>query len=327
MIYPEFLRTNDTIGIAAPSSGVGKKIESYERSLQVLRSNGWQIKETPSVRNEGDRSADAVTRAEEFVSLFKDGGVNFVMCAAGGDFLFEILEDLDFEEMRNHPKWISGHSDPTGILYPYTVKYDVATFYAMNAGGYDVEPMPEYIQNNLRMLRGERVIQKSSKMHMKTPTFLAEKVEFDTPTKWISSVGDFEAEGRCIGGCMDVLKDLIGTKFDDTCNFVEKYKEDGQIWFFDVFSMSSENVYRTLRQMRYAGWFAHTKAIILGRVLFESSDTDMTYQEAAEWAVRDIPVITEADVGHTLPYMTMINGALMHLIMKDDKAQIQFSFK
>jgi muramoyltetrapeptide carboxypeptidase LdcA involved in peptidoglycan recycling len=164
MIYPEFLRTNDTIGIAAPSSGVGKKIESYERSLQVLRANGWQIKETPSVRNEGDRSADAKTRAEEFVSLFKDGGVNFVMCAAGGDFLFEILEDLDFEEMRNHPKWISGHSDPTGILYPYTVKYDVATFYAMNAGGYDVEPMPEYIRENLRMLRGERVIQKSSEI-------------------------------------------------------------------------------------------------------------------------------------------------------------------
>ena len=34
--------------------------------------------------------------------------------------------------------------------------------------------------------------------------------------------GDLNASGRIIGGCIDVLKDLIGTKYDGTLDFIEK---------------------------------------------------------------------------------------------------------
>ncbi len=40
--------------------------------------------------------------------------------AAGGDYLLETLPLFDYEFIRNHPKWIQGFSDPTG-LFPASI--------------------------------------------------------------------------------------------------------------------------------------------------------------------------------------------------------------
>ena len=97
MIYPEFLHKGSTIGISAPSAGVGRKLEDFDRSLSLLKKKGWQIKETASVRLNDVRGGDAKTRGEELTSLFKDNEVDFVMAAAGGDFLNEMLEYVNWK--------------------------------------------------------------------------------------------------------------------------------------------------------------------------------------------------------------------------------------
>lgn len=43
MIYPEFLQNGSTIGIAAPSAGVGDDIDDWEKSIGVLEREGFQI--------------------------------------------------------------------------------------------------------------------------------------------------------------------------------------------------------------------------------------------------------------------------------------------
>ena len=327
MIYPEFIQKNETIGICAPSAGVGKKIPDFEASLKTLHECGYRTKETASVRVFADRSADAQTRAQELNELFADDEVKMVMSAAGGDFLFEILPYVDFEQMKAHPKWLSGASDPTGILFPYTVSCGVATMYGFNAGSFDIIPLPDYLKNALAFVRGDLITQKSFDMYMKTPGFLAEKIEFDTPVQWLSTAGDIHVKGRCIGGCIDVLKDLIGTEYETVRAFDEKYRDDGLIWYFDNFSLGAEVFYRTLLQMKYAGWFRHTNAVIVGRVLFESSDTGMTYAEAIERSLGNIPVLYQADVGHTIPSMTMINGAMLDVTYKKGRAALRFSLE
>ena len=327
MIYPEFLKKGDTIGICAPSAGVGRKLEDFDRSLAVLKKKGWQIKETASVRLNDQRGGDAQTRGKELTQLFEDESVTMVMAAAGGDFLNEMLEYAGWNAMKKHPKWLMGASDPTGLLFPYTTLYDVATIYGANAGSYDIEPLPKYLKNNLDIISGKEIVQNSFSRYMKTPGFLAEKIEFDTPVRWKSTAGDIHVQGRCIGGCIDVLKDLIGTKFDGAKKFVKKYQDDGIIWYFDNFSQSAEVFYRTLVQMKYAGWFEHTKAVIVGRVLFESSETGMSYEDGIRMALEGIPVLYQADVGHTIPSMTMINGALLDLEFKGRKAALKFILK
>lgn len=327
MIYPEFIQKNDVIGISAPSAGVGRKLESFDMSLDTLHSYGFRTKETASVRVDDMRSNTAKIRGRELTSLFLDDEVKMVMSAAGGDFLNEILPYVDFSAMKNHPKWLMGASDPTGILFPYTVKYDVATIYGMNAGSFDLDPLPPFCKNAIRILQGKNITQRSYDYYMGTPGFLAETVEYDTPVRWEGTVSSLDTTGRCIGGCIDALKDLIGTKYETVRSFVSKYRDDGFIWYFDNFSLSAEVFYRTLVQMGYAGWFKGTRAVIVGRVLFESSETGMTYEEAIRRALPRIPVLYQADIGHTIPNMTMINGALMNVKYNNHKARISFELK
>ncbi|MBR2991230.1 MAG: LD-carboxypeptidase [Solobacterium sp.] len=325
MQYPPFLKPNDTIGVSAPSAGVGRKLESFDHSLTVLK-RLWRIKETGSVRVNAVRSADAGTRAEEFCSLFPDPEVSAVMCAAGGDFLYEILPYIDWNTITAHPKWIMGASDPTSLLFTATVKYDIATLYGHNAGSFDMIPFHRSLEDCLQILQGNLITQISNDLISSDPPFSDGPLHFDQPSRW-NGPEELHVSGRCIGGCIDVLKDLIGTPYAAVDTFLDRYPDERTIWYFDDFALSAETFYLTLLQMKYAGWFRNTAAVIIGRVILPSSNTGMTYAEAADLALQDIPHYTEADIGHTPGAMTMINGAVMNLDVFQGKAHISFELR
>ena len=327
MIYPSFLKQGDTIGISAPSAGVGRKLDSFDLSLETLKKKGFNIKETEHVRVNDPRGGTAKERGDELNQLFKDKDVDFVMCAAGGDFLNEMIPYISFNTLKKHPKWIMGASDPTSILYPYTTLCDVATIYGCNAGSYDLRPLPKFLKNNLEIIQGNLIEQTSFSKYQSDKPWEVEGYVPKTKVSYKATVDDLEVKGRCIGGCIDGLKDIIGTKFDGAKKFIQKYKDDGFIWYFDNFALSAENLYRTLIQMKYAGWFEYTKAIIVGRTLIESSETGMSYDEALQSIAEDIPLIYQADIGHTSPSMTMINGAILHLSYQDHKATLKFELR
>lgn len=323
MYYPAFPQKGDTLGICAPSAGVGRKLESFDQSLAVLRRT-WAVKETKSVRVNDLRSTDAAGRADELKQLFLDPEVSAVLCASGGDFLYEILPCVDWKAIVDHPKWIMGASDPTSLLFTLTVKYGISTLYGHNAGAFDMVPFHSSLQDCLDILTGRNPVQYSNDLISSDAPFSDGPLHFDRPHAWHSSVNELHASGRCTGGCIDVLKDLIGTPYAPVREYIDQYAEDGFIWYFDDFALSAETFYLTLLQMKYAGWFRNAAAVLIGRVIFPSSNTGMTYEEAARRALGDIPFFTEADIGHTPGAMTMINGAVMNLDYFKGKAKVSF---
>lgn len=339
MIYPKFLSDHAKVGICAPSAGVGHKIESFENSLKVLRAQGWKVWETEHVRVDDLRGGSARERAAELMSLFSLDAVDAVFSAAGGDFLSEILPYIDWQLLAEHPKWLMGASDPTGILYPLTTICDIATLYGSNGGSFDATvpapgggtKLPEYLENMLRILKGDIPVQETGAMHLGADIFQLEDgpLIYSQPTIYQASCGSLECRGRCIGGCIDVLKDLIGTEYDQTREFVRRYAEDGIIWYFDNFALSSAVLYRTFLQMRYAGWITPetTRAVLIGRTLFEREESEMSYEDAVRMAFPDLPVIWEMDIGHTVPHFSMINGAILNVEWDGKKARLQFELE
>ncbi len=325
MIYPEFLKENDLIGICAPSKGVGHKLDELEESNEVLRQNGYRIKETKSVRKNNDRSASAKQRAREMEELICDPEVKAVLCAAGGDYMLEMMPYVDFDRIKENPKWIIGMSDPTNILYTVTTKLDIATLYGFNGAGFRLKTDRQ--QNTFfNYLKGKTVKQNSYKRYI---TFLNEISEIRKyePVCWTAK-NDMKIEGRLIGGCVECIEKLIGTSLDDTNAFLERHKDDGIVWFFDVFSMSAYDFYLTLLQYRNAGWFRYCKGVLIGRVAFPRiDDPKLDYIKAADKALGRIPHICEMDIGHTSPKMTLINGAYCKVEYRDGKGSISFQLK
>lgn len=330
MLYPKMLVNGSTIGVTAMSAGVGKKLDEYELSIQKIKENGFNIIETNNVRVNNYISSSGKVRAEELDELILNNDVDMVLCAAGGDLALEMLPYINSDNIKNNPKWIMGASDPTSILYYVTTKLDIATMYGHNAGSYDALNLHKSNLISLDYLKGNLVKQDSYDLYesdKKSRT--KEGYKLDAPVVYENIFNDVDCTGRIIGGCIDVLKDIIGTKYDGTSEFLKRYSEDGIIWYFDNFALDSLSFYRTLIQFREAGWFDNTKAILVGRVMYPSDDFGMTYQEALKNAFdgMNIDVVYNMDIGHVVPKMSIINGAICHVVSKDGKGSLEFELR
>ena len=327
MKYPKFLHKESTIGITAPSCGVGEYTEAFNISLNNIKKYVENIKETSNVRTKGDVSSPSKVRAKELHELYEDRNIDMIMCASGGDFLTDMLPFVDLDVIKNNPKWIMGASDPTNLLYLITTALDISTMYGHNAGSFDSEKLHGsqiYALNTIIGIIDKQnsydYYEKDKNSRINGNYNTTEKVIWKTDNK-------LDVSGRIIGGCIDCLKYLPGTKYDYTKNFIEKYKDNGIIWYFDIFNMSAEDFYLTLFQLKEANWFNYVKAVIIGRVFIPSSYTTMTYEKAAKEIFKSIPIIMNADIGHVCPKMTIINGSIAHITCDDGKGQIEFSLK
>ena len=54
---------------------------------------------------------------------------------------------------------------------------------------------------------------------------------------------------------------------DNVKNYIEAHKEEGIIWFLEVFEMNTAELQRTLWQMKSCGYFKYCKGIVFGRPL------------------------------------------------------------
>ena len=321
MIFPKFLDNNGTIGVTACSAGVLKKIEKYERSISNVNKCGFKIVETSNVRTDGVVSSDKITRARELESLFTNRDIDMVAIASGGDFLYDMLTEVDFNVLKDNVKWLAGSSDPTSLLYILTTNYDIATLYSpCNMSGFDADNLHESYLNYFEILKG--ILVKQNRYPFREGESFSD--EMNTLNEWININGEVDEEGILIGGCIEVLKDIIGTKFDKTNEFLEKYKDEGYIWYFDVFSMTSEGLYNTLLQFKNAGWFKYAKAVVIGKVCFPNTFTDMKYEDAIKNTLEDVKCIFNFDIGHVKPSFTMINGMKARVVSNENEGYLEF---
>lgn len=326
MKYPHFLNNKDIIGITAPSSGVGHKLTSYNLSINNLKKH-FNIIETNSVRNKDEMSNTPSIRGKEFNELLNNKDVKCILCASGGDFCISALEYIDFDLLKENIKWIEGYSDPTSILYYITTKYDIATIYGNNAGSFDQNKLHKSLKYNIELLKGK--ISKQEKYDLYESIRLENSNGYNLTEQVIYNNinGNVDEQGRIIGGCLDVLTNIIGTKYDYTNNFIEKYKNDGIIWYFDIFSLTIEDLYNKLYQFKYAGYFKYTKCIIVGRILFKNGFTKYTYEQVLKEILPNMKIVYDFDIGHVPPKMTIINGSIVRVVSNDKEAYIETYLK
>lgn len=328
MIIPRFLEKNDTIGVTACSCGVLKKIDKYEMTIKHFLDSGYKILETSNVRTAGPVSSDALTRVSELEELYKNGDVAMIIIASGGDYLYDILPLLDYNLIKNNVKWIAGSSDPSSLLFIITTNFDIATIYSpCNLSGMAMKNLHESLVNYMQIISGHNVKQLKYDYYEKEEAVNSNDYNLDTKNEWIKiNFNSCNTTGVLIGGCIECLKDVIGTKFDKTKEFIERYKDEKVIWYFDVFSMPYEVLHNTLLQFKNAGWFKYTDLILIGKVKYPSTDDIDYYVNDIKSALNDVNVVFNFDVGHVKPSFTMINGSRVQIIINEEESSLKYLF-
>lgn len=333
MIFPDFLKYGDTIGVTAPSDGNKKELDfiRLEHGIFTLNQKGYVVKETENVRkSEKGRSSSREDRANQLMDLYQDKNVKAIISAKGGDFLCEILPLIDFEIIKSNPKWFQGYSDNTGFLFPVTTMLDIATIYGNHFNDFGMDPWHKAVEQNFSILNGILSDQESFDYYedgFYDKITGLESYREDKPVCWVNAyqAEQVTIEGRLLGGCLDVLLNLAGTKYDNVKSFIHKYKQDGILWFLESFDLGSESLIRGLWQLKEAGWFDNANGFVFGRPCMFSSYTDTTYEEAVLSVLGEMkkPIIFNADIGHKNPQFTIINGAYGTIDSKNGKGRLK----
>ena len=332
MRYAQLLKPGDTIGVCAPSSGIsGKLVERLDNAIANVRALGYEVIETASVRGDVKcASADAGTRAAEFMSLYENPQVSAIVPPWGGEFLMDMLPYIDFKRLSELPaKWVCGYSDVTTLTFAMTVCCDMATVHGSNLMNMGCAAIHESDLAAFDAMSKQEITQKNSGFwggftswddNAKPVYSLTEK------TVWKSLDGKKrdKMEGRMLGGCLDVMSVLIGTRFAPVTAFLEKYRNDGFVWTLESAEMSAAEIYRALWHMRECGWFNYASGILFGRPDGYSDTRNFTLADALEKGLSGlgIPVIYDADIGHIPPQMQIVNGAYGTVDFNDGNAVV-----
>ena len=132
-------------------------------------------------------------------------------------------------------------------------------------------------------------------------------------------------EGRLLGGCLDCLVNLKGTEFDKTTEFIEKYKEDGILWFLEACDLNVFSIRRAIWQLDHAGWFQYTKGFLIGRpMMFDQPAMGLDQYHAVTdlLAKYQVPVIMDVDLGHLHPAMPLITGSYANVRVEGNSIEI-----
>jgi muramoyltetrapeptide carboxypeptidase len=336
VIYP-ILQEKATIGVTALSSGVPEMLhDMFQSACSRLESKGFKVTcgETVWTQRKA-KSSPATVRAEEFNRMMASENVDIIIPPWGGELLIETLEYINFDNIQ--PKWVLGYSDTSLFLLAITLKTGIATAHGTNLVDLRGEFSDETTARWLSVLKTEAdgtVLQSSSEKFQ-------EKWQHDRPspcvfnltekTNW-KSVGNHpvQFQGRLLGGCIDIIRHLIGTPFGDVTGFRKNViHEEPILWYLENCELNTADLRRSLVQMKLAGWFEHCSGIMFGRSAVNSPVDGYTLEDVYQDLSNElqIPIVYDIDCGHQPPQITFINGAWAEVSVGDGKGTVLQHFK
>ncbi len=349
MRYPDFLAKGGTIGFIAPSFGCGEgdyRTAVFQNALQKWQGMGYRTLPGPNCyAAEGIGISNTPEKCgREAMEFFLSDETDCLISCGGGELMCEILPYVDFRKLAEaKPKWFMGYSDNTNLVYLLATLADTASVYGPCAGTFGMEPWHASLHDAFGILTGEKAVggriavggyEGWEAESLKGPENPLAPYNLTMERCLHTYIGreqtsDASFRGRLLGGCMDCLVNLLGTRFDKTADFVQRYREDGIIWFLEACDLNVFSIRRAMWQMEEAGWLEHVRGFLFGRPMNGTPMMNLDAHDAVmEVAGRKrVPVVLDVDLGHLPPMMPMIVGSLAEVTVNGNDIRIEMQCK
>lgn len=347
MRYPSFLSPNGTIGFIAPSFGctTSPYAERFDNAVKKLKQEGFNTILGPNCHaSDGiGKSTTPEKCGAEINEFFSRPDIDIILSCGGGETMCEDLNFVDFDNLSAaDPKWYMGYSDNTNLTFTLATLCDTASIYGTNSPSFGTDTWHKCLEDSLNLLKGnklqftnyegwesESLVTKENPLlpynitnNYSQKLYLPKINNLNTSSATNVSLAasgqtapdkELSFSGRLLGGCLDCLVTLCGTKYDKVSEFNKKYAADGIIWFLECCDLNPFGVKRALWQLKNAGWFENVKGFLIGRSLHYQDDFgNFTCLDAYISSLSDlnVPIVADIDLGHLPPQMPIICGAL-----------------
>ncbi len=301
-IKPPALQLGDTVGIVAPASNVRRS--DLEAGCEALRRAGYRPLFLDSILQQDLYFAGSVQRrARELEEMFARDDVQAVLCARGGYGSTYLLEALDLETIKAHPKIFVGYSDLTTLLTYFSDALGLVTFHGpMVAKDWTHE---------------DGVDRDSWQAALAGTAAWEPHLGADSGARGLI---EGTAEGVLYGGCLSLLVASLGTPYE--------FKTEGTILFLEDVAAKPFQIDRMLMQLKLAGKLDEVRGIIFGEMLncLQTANQGYTLEEVVLRIVGDlgVPVAYGVRSGHvTKGNITLPIGVRAALNVRDGQVKLK----
>ncbi len=238
-IKPAALQQGDVVGIVAPASNV--RSDSLEAGCDGLRALGYKPFFFDSIVDQDLYFAGSLhRRVRELEEMFTRDDVRAIICARGGYGSNYLLQTLDLEKIKAHPKIFIGYSDNTSLLSYFADSAGFVVFHGpmvtkdfCSQDGFDLNSWQNAVSGTSEWQVGVN--------------------------PEVKSLIEGSAEGILYGGCLSILVASLGTSYE--------IQTDGTILFIEDVAAKPFQIDRMLMQLKLAGKLSGVRGMIFGEML------------------------------------------------------------
>ncbi len=289
MTVPSYLKPGDKIGIVACARKISK--EELMPAIEVLNGWGLEVVTGKNIYNSCHQfSGTDDERAEDLQTLLDNSEIKAVISARGGYGTVRIIDKLNFDKFKKHPKWIVGYSDIT-VLHSHIHNFGIETLHAT---------MPINFGKNAEATETLR------------KALFGENIEYSFESHYLNRQG--EASGELVGGNLSLLYSLSGSVTD--------INTDGKILFIEDLDEYLYHIDRMMLNLKRTGKLTNLKGLVVGG-MSDMKDNTIPFGKSAEEIILDAvkefsyPVCFGFPAGHIDRNLALFFGRKVKLEIKD----------
>jgi muramoyltetrapeptide carboxypeptidase len=278
VIKPPGLRQGDTIGVISPAGPVDEP--ELQAGIGMLKSSGFSVRLARHVyEKSGYLAGEDENRLSDLHDMFRDKDIKAIFCTRGGYGTMRLLDNINYEIIKENPKIFVGYSDITALLMAILKKTGLITFHGPMVRGLATKNQGNW-ESLLHAISSNEPL----------------KLSFQEGTILVAG----KADGKLIGGNLSMLCHLVGTPYlpslDGCILFVEEKGED--LYRLD----------RMLNHLRLSGQLSGLSGLIAGG--FEECPDMSAIKDLLLdiLSCLDIPLATGLPVGHGLKNLALPLG-------------------
>jgi len=228
-------------GIGVIASASFAQPERVDRGLEALRALGFAPRLGQHALRRGPLffAGTAQERLSDLNAAFLDKNTSAVMCLRGGYGSNYLLDGLDLELIRKHPKPFFAYSDLTGVQLRLLDQLGLPVFHGPMAAA------DFYLEDGVHLASFRAA--------------LAGEPYSVGAAEGLRALKLGSVRGILYGGCLSILVSLLGTSYEP--------QTEGKLLFLEDTNVKPYQVDRMVWQLRQAGKLEGVRGIVFGEML------------------------------------------------------------
>lgn len=296
---PPYLKAGDIVGITCPSGFITH--EEIQPAIAKLKEWGFNV---VTGRTVGARDftfgGNDELRAADMQQMLDDRDIDAILFARGGYGAVRIIDNLDFNNYKKHPKWLIGFSDATVFHSHVNRSFGIASIHSKMCNSFPSDwskaetAQKETIDSIRKCLTGE-------------------KMQYSTVPNIKNKNGT--GEGILVGGNLSIIQNLAATRSDlETRNKILFVEDAGEYLY---------SIDRMFWNLKRTGKLDKLKGLIVGGFRTKPDDAGEEFGRSVYDIVTEVvkdfsyPVCFDFPVGHQKNNYALKCGIKHQLVVSD----------